>query len=249
MRTFGEERSPRRKAPPWPCPRCKKGILLLVKHSLKSVETVNSVKAHNEDAWEPEWTEYTFSCWLKCALANCGESVAVIGRGTIEGLWDPEAEEAVYLDSFRPVYMRPMPDVFTLSNECPEQVSAALRASFRLIWSDAGAAAGRVRVAVEHLLTFVGIKKRMRMPGIIKPLTLHRRIEILSKTQPTIANNLMAVKWFGNIGSHETEATFDDLMAAYGIIEHAVDELIGRRSQSIAATAKGLTKKHAPRKR
>jgi hypothetical protein len=91
-------------------------------------------------------------------VKTCRERIAVLGTGGVEDGWNPEKEKQEYVDYFAPIAMVPMPEVFAIPVECPEDVAAELRASFALIWSDRNGAAGRLRVAVERLLTAVGIK-------------------------------------------------------------------------------------------
>lgn len=235
-------------APPWPCPHCHTGVLVLVKDSIKHVETVASAERSAEPGWSPDDERSTFSCWLKCSVATCEEEVAVIGRGVVEAEMDHEGDYE-WVHYYLPKSAWPMPDVFRIHPSCPSDVSKELRASFRLIWSDRNAAAGRLRVALERLLTAVGVKERVRTPGKIITLSLHERIVRLEKKQPTIAGHLMAVKWFGNTGAHYSNVSLDDLLAAYGIMEHALDELVNKRAKQVAALAKSLTARHRSRRR
>ena len=236
-------------APPWPCPHCKRGTLVLVKDSLTPAETVASATAHDDPNWDPDWVAYTFSCWLKCANTACGQRVAVIGTGGLEPRFDPEVRQESWEPLYSPSYAIPMPQVFEIPDDCPLDVQTALDDSFRLIWSDPSAAASRLRVALEVMLSKIGVPERQRKPGKIVTLTLHRRIEILGATAESVATNLMAVKWLGNTGSHDTAVTLDDLFTAYEIVKHAIDELIAKRTKSVAALARNLKKKHLPRVR
>jgi hypothetical protein len=216
--------------------------LVLVKDSIQKHETVASKKAQGTADWDPDWLAYTFTCWLKCSLNSCGEMVAVMGRGGIEPEFDPDEGHEQMVPYYKPLYAWPMPDMFEISKDCPDIIRAALRTSFRLAWSDSAAAAGRLRVALECMLSSLGIKDRKRVPGKIVGRTLHERLEVLKKTHAEIAGNLMAVKWFGNTGSHETATvSFQDLMTAYTIVEHAMDDLISERAKRVKLAAKALT--------
>lgn len=239
-------------APPWPCPACKTGILELVDKSIKSVETVASAAlAKKDDAWDPDWQETAFTCWLQCSVKKCGQNVAVLGSGGLEADWDPDQGGQTYINYYQPRAMWPMPDVFVVPDKCPNAVASELRASFALIWSDRSAAAGRLRVALERLLTSVGIKERMRVkgkagqPGRNATIKLHNRILMLRQREEKIADNLMGIKWLGNTGSHEsTPISLAELLSAYEVMSHALDELVLKRSKQVAKVAKTLTKKH-----
>jgi hypothetical protein len=54
----------------------------------------------------------------------------------------------------------------------------------------------------------------------------------------------MALKWLGNTGAHEGSISDADLLDAFEIFEHALAEIVDKRSANLAALAKKLTKKH-----
>lgn len=238
-------------SPAWPCPACNKGTLVLVPKSLTFNETVASKRGHSEDSWSPEDVTYAFTAWLKCSHPSCSQEVAVCGIGGVEQ-WqttDPEGEvQIVYDEYFVPRLLWPMPDIFDIPAKCPDEVKHHLRAGFRLFFSDQSAAANRIRVALESLLDHVGVpRKRKDQNNKFSDLALHGRIELFQKDQPSLGSQLMALKWLGNTASHEGNIGRDDLLDAFEILEHVLDELIGQRSARVAELARKLTKKHAKR--
>ena len=150
-------------APPWPCPRCKNGVLSLLKDSLVNHETVDSNQHETKFGFDFDAVEFAFSCWLQCG--NCGEHVAVVGCGGIERDWG--LPDAPYYNYYRAKFAWPMPDVFHIPKACPKSVADEVRASFRLMWIDRGAAASRLRTSVEHLLTHFKVPsvRRVTRPG------------------------------------------------------------------------------------
>ena len=80
-------------------------------------------------------------------------------------------------------------------------------------------------------------------------LNLHARIEEFAKRDAVIGAQLMALKWLGNTGSHEGSVTKDDLLGAFEIMEHALVELIDRRSEKVAALAKQLAHRHRKKRK
>ncbi len=231
-------------APAYPCPHCGKGILLLDRQSLVHHQTVKSIRAQPDEGWDPDSVEYSFSCWLKCAAPKCQGLVAVVGHGFEEAGWDDE-HGTTWSPRFQPEFALPMPPLFPVPGGCPDSVASEVRSSFRSLWSDQSAAASRLRVAVENLLDEIGISRRRRTAKGYEGLTLHQRIEVLAKAQPTVAANLMAIKWLGNTGSHESSVALGDLLKAYEIMEHALDILLGQRAKLVATLAKDLTRRHA----
>jgi len=235
-------------APAYPCPHCGKGILVLEKQTLVKHETVASLQQADEWHPDPASTVYAFSCWLKCAAPTCQGMVAVVGTGGLEEHCD-EDDHPIWEEYFTARHAWPMPDVFSIPNKCPGQVSRELSASFDALWSHQASAASRLRVALEYLLDEVGVTRRRRAKSGYEKLPLHQRIEVLSKSQPDIGTNLMAVKWFGNTGSHPGGVAMADVLNAYEIMEHALDALVGQRGKRAAALARHLRKRHAPVRR
>jgi len=235
---------------PWPCAECGKGLLQAVPKSLVHKETISSQRAHSEEAWDPDWIEYTFSAWLKCTNAGCGQDFALSGVGGVEPRYDNEEGTMGWNSYFAPRWCSPMPDIFEFPSKCPEKVKEQLKTSFRLFWADHAASASKVRIALEYLMDHLGVQKRKKEKnGKFSDLSLHQRVEIFQKGEPAIGSQLMALKWLGNTGSHEANISRDDLLDAFEILEHALGELIDRRSVKVAELANKLTKKHARKRK
>ena len=79
--------------------------------------------------------------------------------------------------------------------------------------------------------------------------TLHQRIEILAKSQKVVARNLMAIKWLGNTGTHESAVTLEDLLNGYEIMEHTLGALLQANAKRVASVVRELTQKHARKRR
>ncbi|WP_285578159.1 DUF4145 domain-containing protein [Geothrix limicola] len=152
-------------------------------------------------------------------------------------------------DFFSPQICTPMPDMIVFPNKLPKEILSELRAAFSLFWLNRESCSGRIRVALECLMDHLGVpKRRKNKNGKFTELTLHGRIEVYVTREPLIGSQLMALKWLGNTGSHNGSLNAADLLDAFEILEHALGEIIGRRSARVAELAKTLTKKHAPRK-
>jgi hypothetical protein len=75
-------------------------------------------------------------------------------------------------------------------------------------------------------------------------LSLHARLDAFATTEPVVGPKLMALKWLGNAGSHDGEVSKADLLDAFEILEHALGEIVEKRSKRVATLAKKLMKKH-----
>jgi len=210
-------------------------------------ETAESKRQHDLEEWEPEWITYVFTAWAKCGYPSCGQECAISGTGGVEPEFDPE-EGPDYCNQFHPRNCYPMPDIIEIPNKCPDDIKEALRSAFALFLTDYSASAGRVRVAIEGIMDYLKVqKKRKNKNNKFPKLSLHQRIEIFEKRDPEIGKQLLALKWAGNTGSHERELGQGDLLDAFEILEHALAELIDRRSVKVRNLARKLTKKHSAR--
>lgn len=230
--------------PAWPCPVCRKGILALVHNSLIYKETIGSMRMHHQRAWDPDCIEYTFTAWAECRHPQCKQEFAIGGKGGVgpeigaDGDYD-------WVEYFSPMLCQPMPDIIDIPEKCPVEVKDELQTAFALFWAHRNACAGRIRVGLECLMNHLGVPKRKRAKlGTYADLTLHSRIDTFAKKQPTVGPQLMALKWLGNTGSHHGQVSQEDVLDAFEIMEHALGEIIDRRSAKVAKLAKKLTKKH-----
>ncbi len=159
---------------------------------------------------------------------------------------DDEIESHTSYDEYYlPKCMVPMADMFDIPAKCPKEVSQQLRRAFSLFWLDTSAAAGRIRVALELLMDHLKIKRRCRQSNRkFRNLTLHERIGIFQTAEPALGPQLMALKWLGNTGSHESVLTPKDLLDAFELLDHVLTELIDQRSKKVMVLAKQITSKH-----
>jgi len=205
---------------------------------------VKSVRSHKAEGFDFDWIEFTFTAWAKCTHPSCQQEFAISGTGGVAPQYVSE-DDWEYEEYFNPKACHPMPDIFELPHKCPDEVASELRAAFALFWSNRAACAGRIRVALEHLVNHVGIPKRKKgANGKFYDLNLHARIDAFAKSEPTIGPQLMALKWLGNTGSHDSIVSEADIIDAFEILEHSLREIIGGHSAKVAALAKKLTKKH-----
>jgi hypothetical protein len=230
--------------PAWRCALCRIGTLALVPKSLIHHETADSRFIGNEEAWEPERIKYTFTAWAECRNATCKQRYAIAGDGRVTSVQRPDGSFE-WVDQFSPRSCSPMPDVFEIPSTCPQEVTAELRSAFALFLSSPAACAGRLRVALERLMDYVEVPRRKKnAAGKYYDLNLHKRIDAYKVEEPDIGENLIALKWLGNSGSHVGEVKADDLLDAFAIMEHSLAEIVDQRSQRVAQLAKQLSKRH-----
>ena len=201
-----------------------------------------------EEGYDPdEKYEGRFSCMVRCAVTKCREPRVVLGKVVLDVVPDEYGQPTMekYLV---PRFVYPTPAIFEIPLKTPSGVKKELWRSFELFWCDPGAAAGRVRAAVEILMDELKIPARFKTRrGEIRPLPLHGRIQRFAKKEAALGEALLAVKWLGNVGAHSAELQRPDLLDAFEILDHVLDELIVKRAQRIKQLAREIIKRKGPR--
>ena len=234
--------------PPWPCAKCKKGVLRLQLDSFAFEETTDSRRWHNSEDWGPEHIEFTFMTWANCSNENCKERYAIAGNGGIEPEYTGDEDGSTeWVNYFAPKFIYPPLSMIDLPAKCPKQVKSLLSDAFACYWSQPEACAGRVRAALEALLTHIGVPSEAKKEdGSSFNLSLHKRIEIFTKENATAGAQLAAIKWLGNSGAHGQRVGREDILDAMELLEHVLVEVIDQKSAKLAELAKKLLAKHAP---
>ncbi|WP_433228996.1 DUF4145 domain-containing protein [Micromonospora sp. CA-248260] len=201
----------------WPdtiCPFCRSVTLSL--QAIEDLPTAEStVLQQTHESWEPHWISGKFRGVLHCNAKRCGEDVLVTGEMRVIEVADHQRNidyDSAYLLRFA---QPPLP-LIEFHDNCPESIQQHVDKAAALLWADPGATAGRLRFAVEQLLTELGDTSR-------RPLA--RRISELKATKPDVAITLQAVKWLGNQGVHEATLTVRDVLDGVKLLEHALDLL------------------------
>ena len=227
----------RTSAPPWPCPTCGAGTLRLLPKTLHVGETVTSRRGTGDHPPQPEEYAGHFHVRLRCDEEACLETVFVAGDVAVEVDYDETTCGARYQEVLRPRHVAPPPALVVLPPNTPHQVAHQVRRACGLVWQDPAAAGNRVRVAAERLLDALGVEADgLSKKGEPWRLSLHQRILRWRETEPALGDQLLAVKWLGNAGSHddlEPDAVFDALEILAFVLE---DRYVGR-AQRVAALA------------
>lgn len=241
----------RGETPDWSCPRCSKGLLRFVEDKFHFEERKNSKDAHGHDAWEPDWIEYVYSGLLRCAKPDCGEFVSSTGTGSVDldvVFGDDGEPEQTWQDFFRPKYFDPPLEIIGIPGGCPKSVAEPLRESFRLFFASPAAASNNVRISLEALLTELGVRRFNVKNGKRTFLNLHSRIGLLPPKHAELRELFLAIKWLGNAGSHADSAIkIDDVMDAYELVDHVLQELYAQRAKKVKALAKTINRKKGPK--
>lgn len=239
---------------PWECPTCKIGVLEIVESSLHKLITPksNAICSRLEE-WVPEEIEYIYSCLFQCA--SCKEVISSGGIGYVDVVgyenYEDGSYDPIYDDYFKPKFFEPHLNLISIPNNCPSAVQEPLKESFKLFFSSLGASANNIRVAIEAFLTDLNVPtEKERKDGSLTFMSLHERIENIPQTYIEYKEMLLAIKWIGNAGSHNSDVKpeVEDVIDAYELIEHVLEDVYASRRKRLSEIAARINKDKGPRK-
>ena len=244
--------------PEWKCPTCGKDFLDIKEGSFIKEESFNSRKSSHGLGYyyNPYEDDYIYTCLLICRNKQCREIVASTGYGEFSKYDDMyyseesgEWESEEYWDNFfQPQYFQPHLKIIQIPTGCPELVEKSLNESFKLFFSSPSSAANNVRIALEELLTALNVNRFILAKGKRRSISLHQRIENLPAKYSDFKEMILAIKWLGNAGSHSHhEITTDDVLNAYELLEHVLNEIYQSKTKRLVAITKKINKNKGPR--
>ncbi|MFD0686044.1 DUF4145 domain-containing protein [Actinomadura fibrosa] len=224
-----------------PCPTCTRGSLLPIPDTFVAEESVTSRSLHDNEAWEPEWIQGDFHCVLTCRKETC-DHVRVIGEMTVgcAGRHDIQYEQYLTPTMFFPAL--PLLESRAL---CPPEVGERVDAAAKILWLDPNAAANRIRAAVEALMDDRNvIRTQPNREGKVVRLSLDKRIASFKTALPQHADAaelLLAVKWIGNVGSHEDVLRVPDVLEGVEFLDRALSLIYDTNLDDIRKRASEVT--------
>lgn len=230
----------------YPCPYCNTGILTGINKPI--IEITNSGKEYAEHNY-PYGISHIFSGLLKCSNDKCNDVVAVIGEylTDIDASFQNDYNEYIenYINLFQPKFFYPNLKLFPIVKEIPSNVKDLINEAFALYFSDYSSCANKIRTAIETILDDLKIDRTYMNPKNekVRILSLHKRIEIYEKENPDLAKLLMAMKIIGNEGSHSTTTSIDNLLDAFEILEHFIENVYSKNSERIKELADKIVEK------
>jgi len=237
--------------PTWICPNCKIGVLEIDKKNIKIFESSASKSYHSHPAWEPTWINGGFLGFFKCSNSKCSEIVGIIGKmNVVEGQEFNEEYERWDLVAFKelsPTQFCPQLDIFQINKDVPEKIKETILIAFNIYWTDLSSCANKIRVVAECIMDDMKVPKTYLDKGKRKGYSLHKRIEQFKKTNIEEAEHLMAIKWIGNVGSHQLEnLTKEDILDGFEILELVTNKLYDKSTARIKKLSKKINKRKKP---
>jgi hypothetical protein len=206
---------------------------VLAPEFLKQTPSTESMAKYSRRTHDASVIVGHFHGVLKCTFGKCAESVTVAGDFCV----DYDVTDDGRTTEFEYFWLRYSAPALTLVKPppgTPDTVIAAIKSAAGVIWLDPSAAANRLRVATEELLT----AQKVRRTTINKnrkreQLITHDRIVAFKKVQPKAADALLAVKWIGNVGSHDSTLTVSDILNGAEMLGYALRLLYDKTDAEI----------------
>lgn len=236
---------------PWPrpaCPKCQTGYIGFSEPI--EDECLDSVKARDHPAFEPEWISGTFVVRGQCENPDCKQ--AVHGTGDYRVNYsrktnrDEEYENGPSYSSYYTVtHLHPPMLLMPIPESAPDEVREGVRRASRVLFADPGLAATALRATVERFLTVQGVSA-VRADGQFR--NAHSRINEwrdADPQRPPVADLFFAVKWLGNAGTHEdSDLTPIEVLDGARVLDEAFHRLF--MGPDIDAHAKTINASKGP---
>ncbi|WP_062748547.1 DUF4145 domain-containing protein [Erwinia persicina] len=227
-----------KKCPTWRCPVCFNETLSIVPESFFKTYNGASSRSENEDWFGAEYVVMVFSCVLRCQRSDCGETVAVTGTGEIDvyNYYDESGKtQTDYTNTFHALTFYPPIPLFKPPVMCPDTVLNLLGSVSSLLTGHSTSAANAIRSLLEVLLDDLQVPRESIGKGNRgRAMTLHERIENYRDITGIHHEGMMALKVFGNAGSHGEVIEQKHLEDACLVLEQLVIQLYSSRADVTA---------------
>jgi hypothetical protein len=212
--------------PRFPCPTCQKGVFRYAPDKVIVLETTYSqLDRRSNPEWSPpDHIEERFTVLMTCNNSVCGELMVVAGDTALDQVVDQDGDLG-WETIFRLRSVFPGPAIIKLSNEVPQSVVDEVHLAFQFYWSHLGTSATRLRTSVERVLDHFEIPTKKAEGGF---LSLDARIKQFETIDPTHAETFNALRFVGNLGTHQNELTREALLDAFEVYEDALDDLFSK---------------------
>jgi hypothetical protein len=237
--------TPRFKSAPFsvPCPSCQ-SVATYVKEETKTYPTHDSEVAMDLMGLEPDVLRGTVVGKCVCTRQECQEPVYFLGSFIVNknDLDDPFVYEAMFTIG----YFHPPIPLIRIPPKTPQKVAALLKRSFALAFTDESAAGNLLRSAIEKLLTQLKVTRYViSKKGKRVRLDLHARIELLPQSYQAYKKQLLAIKWIGNVASHD-DLDVKSLKLLYEIVSSVLDSLYGTKQRELLREVKRVNRRKKP---
>lgn len=168
-------------------------------------------------------------------ISTCGK----LKQDTIHERSDDFEVEVVSRNYYYPKMFYPTIKLFAAPNDTPELISNELDSAFGLFWSNPSACGNSIRKVVERIIDEIdpdNVGKK-----------LHTRIERLPDGKYLgLKRFLLASKWIGNDGSHQSDLEHYDVILAFEFIDLCLVELFDKKRKNLDDIVRSIIEHSKP---
>lgn len=226
----------------WPhvaCPVCLVGHLTL--NGVETVVSGRSKRAFNM-THNPLDLSGRFHGLMRCAIPACREPVVVAGDYCVDVDVEDDGTTGEF-DFFRLRFATPSLKIIVPPPGTPKTVIKAIESAAAIIWAEPNAAANRLRVAIDELLTAYGMRRFRNVNGKRLRISTDFRIREFKRYEGEIGEALEAVKWIGNQGSHESGISVTDVLDGADLLSFALRQLYDRSEEEIQRRIRAVNRR------
>jgi hypothetical protein len=228
----------------WPSLLCRRCGLAALEPDITEIASLANAADGEEEPLVIAWRTGFFHGTLSCPRTPCRNIYVVAGewsRGpdvTAESLDDDPN-----LAGLEVRHILPALPLMDFPDNVPFNIRSLVDSASSVLLSDPSAAATRIRAAIECLLDEQ--KTRKTCPNDRrKKLSAHNRILLFSKENRAAADFLMAMKWIGNVGTHErSPLPLSAVLDGTELFARAIELIYDREGQALERRAAAINKR------
>lgn len=222
----------------WPallCPSCE---LAALETAIDEIESLESMTSREGEPLEAGWQSGVFHGTLSCPRTPCRNVYVVAGEWSRRADVTAESlDDDPNLAGLEVRHILPALPLMDLPDNVPANVRSLVNSASAVLLSDPSAAATRIRSAIESLLDEQRIRKTSPA-NRSKRLSLHDRILLFRNVNPAAADFLMAMKWIGNVGTHEpSPLPLNAALDGMELFARAIELIYDREGQALERRA------------
>jgi uncharacterized protein DUF4145 len=225
------------------CGVCQDAYLALEKVS--TIEHTASIEARASEDWDPEWISGLHISKMKCGNPKCKSIATTTGeyKMVFDVVIDEEGRpQQTYSKELKINYVTPSsPLILKLKeHDYPVAVTQLIEEASSIALVSPGAAANRIRTAIDELLNVQKVIKLRTTKKGRERISTHERIKIFNIKNTAVSDILLAVKWIGNSGTHGDSITLTEILDGAELFAHALDRLYNKKHITLANKAKKI---------
>lgn len=168
----------------------------------------------------------TFSSQLRCTESTCDSSYYAVGHWAKYNKYN-EKISITYEGKdcerrFAPIAFIPTVSMFACSPDTPVEITQSLDEAFKLYWISAAACANAIRTVLERLMNARAISGDR----------LNNKLNSFRQNDQVNGDRLLAIKWIGNSGSHDSDLKRSDVLDGFEILVEVLLSLYPDTSKS-----------------